>query len=376
MKDIAKYDITIFGEFMDKEIEGEFFNYDMKRYSKVVGLVALIFGVMYMMFLIADYLAIESRISFMIISAIRALFLIASMLIYLASKKIDNYTNFAYLITAYEILAIIGFMFIIDQYESFTLLAFLSVIAMTLAIYITPNKLTYTTIVAVFLSLSFFIFHAKRMEGMEASLLLKIIAYNLVIVLFCNIGAYMTNYYKRRQFVDSRELLRISITDPLTGIYNRAKFNEEINRWVDSYNRYESPLCLAMLDIDNFKRVNDGYGHQAGDRVLQSIATTIKKAIRSTDIFARWGGEEFVVLFPNTEIEQAEEITERIRICVQNDIYDEVENITCSFGLVALRRNENSDSLLIRADRLLYDAKNFGKNTVVCEVDRIEEKIS
>ena len=373
MKDIAKYDITIFGEFADKEIEDEFFNYDMRRYSKVVGIVALIFGALYTMFLIADYAAIESYISFIIISAIRVLFFIASILIYLASKKIDNYTNLAYMITAYEVLAVIGFIFIMNLYESFTLLTFLSVIAMTLAIYITPNKLTYTTIVAALLSLSFFIFHAKRLEGMENTLLLKIIGYNLVIILFCNIGAYLTNYYKRRQFLDGRELLRLSITDPLTGIYNRAKFNEEINQCVDNYDRYESPLCLVMFDIDNFKRINDSYGHQAGDRVLQSLAIIIKKSIRSTDIFARWGGEEFVVLLPNTKIQQAEEITERMRISVQNEIFDDVENITCSFGLAALRRNEISDSLLKRADSLLYNAKNIGKNAVVCEVDIIKD---
>jgi len=264
---------------------------------------------------------------------------------------------------------------IINQYQSFTLLTFLSVIAMALAIYITPNKLIYTTIIAIFLSLSFFLFHASRMEGMEASLFLKIIAYNLVIILFCNIGSYLTNYYKRRQFVDSKELLRISITDPLTGIYNRAKFNEEINKWIEFYNRYEGTLCLAMFDIDNFKRVNDSYGHLVGDRVLQGIASTIKKGIRSTDVFARWGGEEFIILFPNTKIHDAGEITELMRSCIENSRYDEVERITCSFGLVELRKNENPDDILMRADSLLYEAKIYGKNTVLCERDMIKEKI-
>lgn len=375
MMNERQYDISFFGEFVDKDIEREFFNNDMRRYSKVIGPVALIFGVIYMMFLIADYFAIESSRSLIIILIIRTLFLVASIVVYLTAKKIRNYTNLAYVITAYEILAIIGFLVIINYYDSFTLLVFLSVMAMILAVYITPNKLSYTTIVSAFLSLSFLIFHAKNIEGMEFSMFLKIISYNLIIIIYCNVGAYLTNYYKRKQFVDSRELLRVSITDSLTGIYNRTKFTEEINRWTDYCNRNNSPLCLVIFDIDDFKRVNDNYGHLIGDRVIQNIASTVKEEIRDTDIFARWGGEEFVILLPKTDIHQATEMMEGIRKRIQNNKYDMLENITCSFGLVALRKNEKQESLLQRADRLLYEAKDCGKNIVVYDVDKIEEQL-
>ncbi|MGE4284588.1 MAG: GGDEF domain-containing protein [Clostridia bacterium] len=375
MENIRKHHISFFGEFVDKGFEREFFNYDMRRYAKVIGPVILIFGVIYMMFFIADYFTIENSFSFMIILIIRALFLVVSVIVYLAVKKTNNYTNLVYLITAYEILAIIGFLVIIDHYESLTLLSFFSIIVMTLAVYIIPNKLTYAQIISAVLSLSFFIFHAKHIEGMETSVFFKMVAYNLIIIIYCNTGAYLTNFYKRKQFVDSRELLRVSITDPLTGIYNRTKFNDELSRWIDYCNKYENPLCLGIFDIDDFKRVNDNYGHLIGDSVIQNIAATIKKAIRNTDVFARWGGEEFVIFLPNTDIHQAMEMMERMRICIQNNKYDKVENITCSFGLAALRENENAESLLQRADKLLYDAKNCGKNAIVCEAGRIGEQI-
>jgi diguanylate cyclase (GGDEF)-like protein len=367
VENIRKHDISFLGEFVDKALEEEFFDYDMKRYAKFIGPVSLIFGAIYMMFLISDYFAIKNPFSFMVILIVRTLFIVMSVVIYLAVKKINDYTKLAYLITVYEVLAIIGFLVIIEHYKSLTLLLFFSVMAITLAIYIIPNKLIYSQIISVLLSLTFFIFYAKHIEGIEASVFLKMVAYNFIIIIYCNIGAYLTNYYKRKQFIDSRELLRVSITDSLTGIYNRAKFNDEINQWIDYCNRYETPLSLVMLDIDNFKRVNDCYGHLIGDSVIQNIASTIKKAIRNADIFARWGGEEFAILLPNTDIHQTMEMMERVRICIQNSKYNKVENITCSFGLVTLRKNENAESLLQRVDKLLYIAKDAGKNAVVGE---------
>lgn len=368
------YDISFFGEFVDKNLEKEFCNYEMRRYSTIIGPIVLIFGVIYMLFLISDYYAIENHFSFMIIFAIRTLFLIVSIVVYLVVKKINYYANLAYLITAYEILAITAFLVILNQYESLTFLTFFSIMAMTLAVFVMPNKLPNVQIISAFLSLSFFIFPAKNISGMENSVLLKVVAYNLILIIYCNIGAYLANSYKRKQFADSRELLRLSITDSLTGIYNRAKFDKELNQWIAYCNMNENRLSLAILDIDDFKRINDNYGHLIGDTVIQNISLTIKNAIRNTDILARWGGEEFVILFPKTDINHAMEITERIRICIQTNAYYKEENITCSFGLVVLGKNENAETFIKRADKLLYDAKDCGKNIVVCEFERMKEQ--
>nr|WP_246169685.1 GGDEF domain-containing protein [Alkalibaculum sporogenes] len=204
---------------------------------------------------------------------------------------------------------------------------------------------------------------------------LKLLSYNLITIIYCNIGAYLTNFYKRKQFADSKELLRVSITDPLTDIYNRTKFNEELDQWVNHYKNDECTLSLVMFDIDDFKRINDGYGHLIGDNVIQNIVDTIKKIIRNTDIFARWGGDEFVILLPHTDKHQAMEMMERMRLCIQNSKHYKGENITCSFGLVTLRKNDNAESLLQRVDRLLFDAKDCGKNAIVYEKDRMIEQI-
>ena len=365
MANKGKYDISFLGEFKDKSLEREFFNFDMSHYTKVVGPVALIYGLIYMMFLVSDYFDIDNTNAFIKILIVRLLFLAASIAMFFVVKRLKNYLHLSYLITIYEVLAIIGFIIIIDAYETLTLLFFFSVMAMTLAIYIIPNKLLYSQIISIFLCSSFFKLHAHNIEGMETSTLLKVGTYYLIMIVYCNIWAYLNNFYKRKQFIDRRELHRVSITDSLTGIYNRSKFNTELVQWIDYCNRYNNPLSLVMFDIDDFKRINDSHGHLIGDSVIGSIAETIKNTIRSTDVFARWGGDEFVILLPNTDINQAHGLIERMRICIQDNKFAKSENITCSFGLVELKENEDLQSFLQRADNRLYGAKDCGKNAVV-----------
>lgn len=371
----ARHDISFFGEFADKALEQEFFIYDMKRHAKIVGPVVLMFGLLYMIFIIPDYLTIKDPRSFIIILIIRVVFLVFSVMIFIFVNEITNYANLSYVITAYEILAIIGFFAIIYQYESFSYMLFLSVISMTLAIYIIPNRLIYLHIITLLLSLPFFMHYIKYIEGIKPNVYWQLLAYYLIALSYCNIEYYITNYYKRKQFVESRELFRISITDSLTGIYNRAKFSEELVYWADYSSRYENPLSLVMIDIDDLKKINDSYGHIMGDSVIKSIALTIKNTIRNTDIFARLSGDEFAIILPNTDISQSIEMMERVRIYVSENKYENVENVTCSLGLVELKENEKPDSLLKRADKLLYGAKSSGKNIVISETSEIGKQI-
>ncbi|TCT17038.1 diguanylate cyclase (GGDEF)-like protein [Natranaerovirga pectinivora] len=369
MENIKKYNISFNGEFTEKNLEKEFFLYDMNRYIKVIGPIVLIFGIIYMLFIISDFLDIQKHNAFLEIFIIRLIFLIVSFIFCFSIKKAKNQIHIVYWITGYEMFAIMGFLLILLFYETLTYLVFFSVMSMILAIYIIPNKLFYSQILSICLSLCFFVFIIRNIEGMEISIGLNMVAYTCIVLIYCNIGAYLTNSYKRKQYVDSKELFRISITDPLTGIYNRGKFNKELYELINNCKRSGTPLSLAMFDIDNFKRVNDTYGHLMGDCILKGITSTVQKGIREIDIFARWGGEEFVILLPNTNIEQAYEIVEKTRVCIQQNVYSNIENITCSFGVVELRDDDDEDSLIKRVDKLLYDAKASGKNIVVSDVN-------
>lgn len=362
--DAESYQISIFGEFKDRALEAEFHDSDMEENLKSLGPVVLIFGIIFMLFALPDFFVLGESVNFIAILAIRSFVLILSIFLFYYTRTLKSNTNMALLITAYELLIVLGFLYIAFIYNKLTLLLYLSVMAMIVAIYIIPNRIRYAQSLSLILSLFSLILGAGKIDEMNSTLLLSLIGYNLMILIFCNIGAYLTNYYKRRQYVDSKELHRISITDPLTGIYNRLKFSEEITKWTNYSHQNEPSLSLVLLDVDNFKSVNDRFGHLVGDKVLQQITSTISQIIRSTDIFARWGGEEFILLLPRTNEDSALKIVEKIRLALHGSNFLEVGNVTCSFGLVSLKENESAESLINRADKLLYRVKGLGKNAI------------
>jgi diguanylate cyclase (GGDEF)-like protein/PAS domain S-box-containing protein len=153
--------------------------------------------------------------------------------------------------------------------------------------------------------------------------------------------------------------------DALTGIFNKDKFYEMFGNNIEASKKYRTNLSLIFFDIDHFKNINDTYGHQTGDDVLQQLVTVIKGCTRELDIFARWGGEEFVVLLPGTDMDNALKAAEKLRKQVMNAEFKNVKYVTCSFGVTTLSNDDNVDKFVNRADRGLYKAKESGRNRVV-----------
>ena len=162
-----------------------------------------------------------------------------------------------------------------------------------------------------------------------------------------------------------KNLEKLATTDKLTGIYNRHKFEEIFNIELNRVLRYESPLSLIMFDIDYFKRVNDNYGHDTGDYVLKEIVEVVNESVRHSDIFARWGGEEFLVLCPETDSLSAKNLSEKLRVAIEEIDFKDIGTITCSFGVVCYENRESGESFIKRADDALYRAKDEGRNRVV-----------
>lgn len=160
------------------------------------------------------------------------------------------------------------------------------------------------------------------------------------------------------------EVERLSITDKLTGIYNRLKFDQELEWELKRSRRYKNKLSLLLFDIDHFKKVNDECGHDAGDSVIAATAALVANAIRASDIFARWGGEEFVILLTETSIDNARILAEKLREKIARNIFPGNIRITCSFGGSEYRGSGGADALFKKADRALYEAKNAGRNCV------------
>jgi diguanylate cyclase (GGDEF)-like protein len=159
-----------------------------------------------------------------------------------------------------------------------------------------------------------------------------------------------------------------SLQDSLTKLPNRAAFDERMDLEFKRWKRYSYPLCLAVVDIDYFKRINDNYGHSAGDKTLKVIATALKKSLRTTDFIARFGGEEFVVLFPETQLPDMEKPLNKIRETIKRIPFkfkNKAVSICVSIGVTAFRVEDNSLQAFDRADAALYEAKNSGRDKVV-----------
>jgi len=157
------------------------------------------------------------------------------------------------------------------------------------------------------------------------------------------------------------DLERLAQYDPLTGLYNRHKM-DQILSYELAKRRKEKDLSLLMFDIDTFKAVNDNWGREAGDEILRQLSATVKECIRDGDAFARWGGEEFLLLLTSAEIEQAYMVAERIRERVSSTVYEPCGHITISIGVTAVREGDSPRTIFVRADQALYDAKQKGRN--------------
>lgn len=160
-------------------------------------------------------------------------------------------------------------------------------------------------------------------------------------------------------------LRSMATTDELTGAYNRRMFDEILCKQMSRAERQGEPLSMVMLDIDHFKKINDNFGHVAGDEVLRSLAALLRENIRDMDFFARWGGEEFIILLPATPPEAARHLAERLRHIVAGHGFGQVGPVTISLGVARYRQGEPREALLRRADESLYDAKRTGRNKVV-----------
>ena len=173
--------------------------------------------------------------------------------------------------------------------------------------------------------------------------------------------------YPLRNALLYRHALETALKDPVTHLNNRAAMDSMLEREVELTQRHAHPLSLIMLDVDRFKDVNDNYGHIAGDFVLRSLAETFVECIRSSDIVFRYGGEEFVVILSNTDIDGATRLARRIRAAIEQTVFAYAGSdisMTVSAGVANLTSEDGIIDLLDKADQALYRAKQHGRNRV------------
>lgn len=179
---------------------------------------------------------------------------------------------------------------------------------------------------------------------------------------------------QERQKVEEK-LIQLATIDPLTSIPNRRKFDEVLEYEMNRETRYKNELSLIFCDLDYFKKINDQYGHKIGDDVLKAFARVVSENIRKTDVIARWGGEEFAILLPETSIMVAARTAEKLRRETEQCGFPHVGHITASFGVTQYIEGDSEASLINRADDALYKAKKNGRNRVELLTSASDAKI-
>ncbi len=179
----------------------------------------------------------------------------------------------------------------------------------------------------------------------------------------------MRLFHEVQQLVEEKELIvqefrRIANTDGLTGLYNRSKIEQILTVEVLRARRYKHPLSIILADVDHFKQVNDTYGHNVGDVVLTGIASLMKEYIREVDSLGRWGGEEFLIVCPETSVHGARKLAEKLRKKIEKHHFKDLGMKTVSMGVAQLEHDEWDEDMLKRADKNLYKAKRGGRNRV------------
>ncbi|HID45540.1 MAG TPA: diguanylate cyclase [Chromatiaceae bacterium] len=175
---------------------------------------------------------------------------------------------------------------------------------------------------------------------------------------------------KKMELQSINKALSVQATiDSLTGIYNRQKFESLLKEELEKYTRYHHPLSVIMFDVDNFKTINDTRGHLLGDQILKEIAAVVQEGLRGADAFSRWGGEEFIVLLPETDRSGAVQLAEKLRALLETSSFSGGEKVTASFGVTELLGTDEPESLVRRADLAMLIAKRKGKNRVHSLID-------
>jgi diguanylate cyclase (GGDEF)-like protein len=273
----------------------------------------------------------------------------------------------------------LSFLFIFKQGEDsvFQVLWSGAIIFIVLIFYM--NALSYSIIAVIVYPLIEMLVMFVYLYGFtsitDSAILLQMgvaLCLGMVCVLMYGLSSYQLNLEVSEVIIKSKHLIaqmdELLIHDNLTNLYNRRYFDEQLVKYVELYKRSEQPFCVAIMDIDFFKKVNDAHGHSAGDELLVALSGHIKSIIRVSDLFARYGGEEFAMIMSLSRLEDAQKVLDNIRDCVENQSYSANEivlSMTVSIGVTEISKDDSAKTLLARADKALYQAKAQGRNRVI-----------
>lgn len=358
-------DKSLFSTILVNEEINEKYNKSIRSFTLLqMRIITILTGILYIIYSQVDLHVLPPNIMNLFSST--HLYLVApipfliSFLTYF--PKYYKYTVFLLMLA--PIYATVVNLFLITNLESFTTYMTEVYLIIFWVFTISGLKLIQSSISVFLISLIAFINYyfifplPKELFIMHGFWMVSVISFGFV-------GAYLLERLSKENFVNYKKLENLAVRDSLTGLYNRTRLDEVLQRELDRSKRYNHNFAFLLLDIDYFKEVNDTYGHQIGDNVLVEIANLLNNNSRSTDIIFRWGGEEFVLLCLEAEKEKIIKHTEKIRKKIGLHKFKSVGNKTVSIGLTLSKNDDTISSLIKRADEALYMAKNNGRNQII-----------
>jgi two-component system cell cycle response regulator len=342
--------------------EKAYYEYQLSVSSNLIRSIALIIGLFNLLLIIPDTMNIPAPAKYLMIVE-RVVYSLITVSLFIFLRRIKTFSALSVIVSSFELGAAALFMHVFSMYPDpdFLIQAFGAFIIIT-AIFLVPNYLVNMLVLSAGTGAAFLLL--AYLKGMEGTRFIAVAAYLFIVIILCTVFAYNSNRRKRREFSSQALLKKLCFTDPLTKIGNRIKLEEEAEKWISFCTRKRLELSLVLIDVDNLKMLNDEYGHLVGDAVLYELAQIIKSRIRRHDVFVRWGGDEFVLLLPDTGIEEARKLIERIRAAIQEKQFDTNVIVTCSFGIAAMKESLSLEQLIVMADEFMYHAKKQGKDTI------------
>lgn len=376
-------------EFIDPAIESAYHKHVEADVALFLGRALKIWAFLLLIFAWTDWLALGNTNSFYILSSLRVIH--ACLLLWLAFMLVHK-PHWATLGWPVTLAALAGYpLFFVYPYilpdDGVFGLAVMMLMLLSMYVFV-PNRLKLINLIAaVGVAIVVLNMLIAGMGVLEISLVMMVLAWPVVLGFAAaqriNTGnrkafkllmnAQSANHALAQEIAHRKtleaELQRQALTDPLTGLSNRRQYELLFRRELDRHKRHGTPVALGMIDLDHFKRINDEHGHEFGDQVLKAVAEALQQPLRGCDILGRFGGEEFILILPETTLEQAISVAERMRETLRSvaTIKDgQTIHITATFAMTEICPEDNDISDIIRrADDTLYQGKRAGRDRVM-----------
>jgi len=351
---------NIFLVFYDKKLEEEYKEWKAPSRRLQIRIISFLTGVLYLLYYqINRFVASVEVLDIMFLFHLCLMPAIAFTISVFSFRK-SLYNKMIYLLIIAPMVASLGNLLIVTTAENYIvyLPAIYLIIFWTLTI--SGLRITHSLISVIFIVISSTVFLNK----IPSNIFIMHLFWMFASLCFGLVSAYIFERLNKQVFLNYKILEQLAITDNLTGLFNRSKFNEVIKNEVSRCERFGHTFGLAIVDIDHFKSVNDNYGHQVGDTVLIEIANIIKENLRTTDILFRWGGEEFIIMCLEAKKEGVKVLVENIRKKIEENNFKTIGSKTVSIGFTMYEKNDDDITLVKKADDALYKAKNDGRNKV------------